>query len=103
MKFWVLTPIVALDTAVAGALAIYYGELALSEVVGEDSLSVPVLLLAGAIFTPVVALVAGSLVGVERRADTPRAAVAMRRGFVVAGWCLLAYLLASAIVWWPAG
>lgn len=109
--YWLFTPIVAFGAALVGIVALYYAELAilggvvdaerLCEGRAECGLGVLVGLLVAGFFALVAAFVAGMIVAVARRDDTPRMAVAARRGLIVAAWCVLAYLLATIVIWWP--
>jgi hypothetical protein len=110
--YWMFTPISAFGATLVGVVVLFYGELGLlGEVVGtervcgnaECGLGVGVWLIVSAFFVLVAAFLVGIVLGAVRRSDTPRLGVAVRRGLIVGGWCTLAYLLASVVIWWPKG
>lgn len=107
---WLVTPLVAVLGTLAGVLALYFGEAALVPWLagaGEPPCGPPdcvlgvglQMMLAGVV---VVLLAAGfgGWLGWRRRESADRAG-AVLRGFVVCGYCLLAYAIQSVIAWWP--
>ena len=105
---WLLTPAVALAATVAGVVVLFYVNASLvppmlgglEAVCGSPDcgLGLGVWLIVGAFVLVSAALVAGVVVGVLRRHDADRS-LAVRRGLWVAGWCLLAYVAQSLVMW----
>lgn len=108
--YWLFVPITAFGATLVGVVALFYLEAwLLGEVIGtericqrlECGLGIGVWLIVTGFFTLVASFLAGMVVGVRRRDATPTLGAAARRGLHVATWCTLAYLIASAVIWWP--
>ena len=102
---WLLVPFVSLGSALVGAVVIFYGSVALADVIplGERGLGVGVWLLVTGFGVLVVSLFAGVVVGLAKREIIGRPSAAVRQGLAVGGLCTLGYLLAAVVIWsWPA-
>ncbi|MGO1049503.1 hypothetical protein [Crossiella sp. CA198] len=107
---WLATPLVAVLGTLAGVLVLYFGEAALvpwlsgpgDPPCGQPDcvLGVGLQMMAAAVLLVLVAAVAGIWLG-RRHRDTADRASAVLRGFVVCGYCVLAYAIQSVIAWWP--
>ncbi|MBP2474217.1 hypothetical protein JOF53_003089 [Crossiella equi] len=107
---WLFTPLVAVLGTLAGVLVLYFGEAALVPwLAGPESppcgqpdcvLGVGLQMTLAAVVVVLVALIAGLVLGHRRREGADRG-TAVLRGFVVCGYCLLAYAIQSVVAWWP--
>ncbi|QGK69180.1 hypothetical protein GIY23_06195 [Allosaccharopolyspora coralli] len=106
---WLLTPLVAFGVTLVGVVALYaFNAGAVPPMLGgieavcgspDCGLGIGVWLIAGGALLTLASVLAGGVVGYLRR-WRPGAA---RRGLVVAGWCLLVYVLEAIVLWVLAG
>ncbi|MBA8825350.1 hypothetical protein FHX42_002701 [Saccharopolyspora lacisalsi] len=104
---WLLTPLLAFSTTLAGVLVLFYGQSelvpALAGGVGalcrtpDCVLGLGLMLIAGGFLVLCASVVAGTVVGLVHR-EQSEARAAVRRGLFVALWCVLAYLVGSVVV-----
>lgn len=102
---WLLTPLVAFGVTLVGVVALYgFNAGVVPPMLGgieavcgspDCGLGIGIWLIAGGALVTLASALAGGIVGFLRRGRRG----AVKRGLLVAGWCLLVYLLEGVSLW----